>query len=302
MKREEIISRINELRRKRGAVILAHNYELGEIQDIADYQGDSLELSIRAAETDAAEIVFCGVRFMAETAKILSPDKRVILPAAHAGCEMADMADAESLRALKAKHPGALTVCYVNSTAAVKAECDMCVTSANAVRIIKSLPRDREIILAPDRNLGSHCAAEANREMILWDGCCPVHARMTPEMVARRRAEYPGVPILMHPEASPEVTCLADELLSTGGILRFVRESAEKEFIIATEIGILHRLQVENPDKKFIPLTEQAICPHMKLIRLEDLLRALETGETEITVPEELRQAAERPIRAMLQA
>ena len=302
MKREEIISRINELRRKRGAVILAHNYELGEIQDIADYQGDSLELSIRAAETDAAEIVFCGVRFMAETAKILSPDKRVILPAAHAGCEMADMADAESLRALKAKHPGALTVCYVNSTAAVKAECDMCVTSANAVRIIKSLPRDREIIFAPDRNLGSQCAAEANREMILWDGCCPVHARMTPEMVARRRAEYPGVPILMHPEASPEVTCLADELLSTGGILRFVRESAEKEFIIATEIGILHRLQVENPDKKFIPLTEQAICPHMKLIRLEDLLRALETGETEITVPEELRQAAERPIRAMLQA
>lgn len=302
MKKSEIISRIHELRKKRGAVILAHNYELGEIQDIADFQGDSLELSIRAAETDAAEIVFCGVRFMAETAKILSPEKRVILPAPQAGCEMADMADAESLRALKAKHPGAITVCYVNSTAAVKAECDMCVTSANAVRIIQSLPRDREIIFAPDRNLGSHCAAQAGRELILWDGCCPVHARMTPEMMLRRRAEYPGVPILMHPEAPPEVAQMADELLSTGGILRFVRESEEKKFIIATEIGILHRLQVENPDKVFIPLTEQAICPHMKLIRLEDLLRALETGETEVTVPEELRKAAEKPIRAMLNA
>ena len=300
MDKKAMIARIDELRKQRGAVILAHNYELGEIQDIADFQGDSLELSIRAAETDAREIVFCGVRFMAETAKILSPDKRVILPVAHAGCDMADMADAAGLRALKARHPGALAVCYVNSTAAVKAECDMCVTSANAVRIVKSLPRDREVIFAPDRNLGAYCAAQADRELILWDGCCPVHQRMTPEMIARRRREYPGVPVLMHPEAPPEVAALADELLSTGGIIKRVRGAAEKAFIVATEIGILHRLQLENPDKQFIPLTEQAVCPHMKLIRLEELLRALETGETEIRVPEELRRAAERPIRAML--
>lgn len=300
MKKNEMIEKINELRKKRGAVILAHNYELGEIQDIADFQGDSLELSIRAAETDAREIVFCGVKFMAETAKILSPDKRVILPVERAGCDMADMADASSLRALKARHPGALVVCYVNSTAAVKAECDMCVTSANAVRIVKSLPRDREVIFVPDRNLGAYCAAQAGRELILWDGCCPVHQRMTPEMVARRRREYPGVPVLMHPEAPPEVAALADRLLSTGGIIRHVRESDEKSFIIATEIGILHRLQLENPGKQFIPLTEQAVCPHMKLVRLEELLRALETGETEISVPEDLRRAAERPIRAML--
>ena len=302
MDKQTMIARIDELRKKRGAVILAHNYELGEIQDVADFQGDSLELSIRAAETDAREIVFCGVKFMAETAKILSPDKRVILPVERAGCDMADMADAASLRALKAQHPGALVVCYVNSTAAVKAECDMCVTSANAVRIVKSLPRDREVIFAPDRNLGAYCAAQAGRELILWDGCCPVHQRMTPEMVARRRREYPGIPVLMHPEAPPEVAGLADELLSTGGILRHVRESAGKKFIIATEIGILHRLQQENPDKQFIPLTEQAVCPHMKLIRLEELLRALETGETEIQVQEELRRAAERPIRAMLRS
>lgn len=300
MKKNEMIEKINELRKKRGAVILAHNYELGEIQDIADFQGDSLELSIRAAETDAREIVFCGVKFMAETAKILSPDKRVILPVERAGCDMADMADASSLRELKARHPGALVVCYVNSTAAVKAECDMCVTSANAVRIVKSLPRDREVIFVPDRNLGAYCAAQAGRELILWDGCCPVHQRMTPEMVARRRREYPGVPVLMHPEAPPEVAALADRLLSTGGIIRHVRESDEKSFIIATEIGILHRLQLENPGKQFIPLTEQAVCPHMKLVRLEELLRALETGETEISVPEDLRRAAERPIRAML--
>ncbi len=297
-----IIRQIRELAQKRGAVILAHNYELGEIQDAADFQGDSLELAIHAAQTEAEEIVFCGVRFMAETAKILSPDKRVILPAGNAGCAMADMADADALRKLKAQHPGAMVVCYVNSTAAVKAECDMCVTSANAVKIVQSLPRDREVIFVPDKNLGAYCAAQAKRELILWDGCCPVHERMTPEMIARKRAEFPGVPILMHPEAAPETAALADELLSTGGILRFVRESSAKKFIIATEIGILHRLEQEHPEKVFIPLTAQAVCPDMKLIRLPDLLRALETGETEITLPEELRSRAEKPIRAMLNA
>ena len=300
MTKDAIIERIDALRRARNAVILAHNYELGEIQEIADFCGDSLELSIRAAETDADAIVFCGVRFMAETAKILSPDKTVLLPVERAGCDMADMVDAEGLRALKAKHPGALTVCYVNSTAAVKAECDMCVTSSNALEIIGLLPKDREIIFVPDRNLGAYCAAKTGREMILWDGCCPVHQRMTAAMIARRRREYPGARVLMHPEAPPEVAALADELLSTGGILRYAKESPDRVFIIATEIGILHRLEAENPGKQFVPLTEQAVCPHMKLIRLEELLHCLESGETAVEVPEPLRSRAGLPIRRML--
>ncbi len=296
----QIIAEINRLRRERRAVILAHNYELGEIQDIADFCGDSLELSIKAAETDAEVIVFCGVRFMAETAKILSPVKTVLLPVGHAGCDMADMVDAEGLRQLKAAHPGALVVCYVNSTAAVKAECDMCVTSSNALEIIGLLPPDREIIFVPDRNLGRYCMEKTGRRMILWDGCCPVHQRMTPEMVRRRKAEYPDAKLLMHPEAPLSVLELADAALSTGGILRHVRESAEREFIIATEIGILHRLQAENPDKRLIPLTEQAVCPHMKLVRLQDVLTSLRDNREVIEVPEPLRSRAELPIRRML--
>lgn len=300
MTKNEMIERINQLRKERNAVILAHNYELGEIQDIADFCGDSLELSIKAAETDADVIVFCGVRFMAETAKILSPDKTVLLPVERAGCDMADMVDGAGLRKLKAEHPGALVVCYVNTTAEVKAECDLCVTSGNALEMMKLLPAGREIIFAPDRNLGAFCAEAASREMIFWDGCCPVHQRMTAEMVERRRREYPGAKVLMHPEAPPEVVKLADEALSTGGILRYARESSDQEFIIATEIGIMHRLQTENPGKRFIALTEQAVCPHMKLIQLEDLLRSLETMTTEIDVPEEIRVCAELPIRRML--
>ncbi len=296
----EMIDRINQLRKERNAVILAHNYELGEIQDIADFCGDSLELSIKAADTDADVIVFCGVKFMAETAKILSPDKTVLLPVDHAGCDMADMVDGAALRRLKSRHPGALTVCYVNTTAEVKAECDLCVTSGNALEMMKILPRDREIIFAPDRNLGSFCAGASGMDMIFWDGCCPVHQRMTPEMVARRRREFPGAKVLMHPEAPPEVIKLADEALSTGGILKYVRESADKEFIIATEIGIMHRLQAENPDKRLVPLTEQAVCPHMKLIRLEDLMNSLEKMTTQIQVPEDIRVRAELPIRRML--
>ncbi len=296
----QIRDRIDRLRRERNAVILAHNYELGEIQDMADFCGDSLELSIRAAETDAAVIVFCGVRFMAETAKILSPAKTVLLPVESAGCDMADMIDAEGVRRIKAEHPGALVVCYVNSTAAVKAECDLCVTSANAPDMIRLLPPDREVIFVPDRNLGAHCAGITGRSMIYWDGCCPVHQRMTAAMVARRRREYPEAELLIHPEAPPEVAALADHALSTGGMLRHVRESAKREFIIATEIGMLHRLEAEHPDKRFIPLTEQAVCPHMKLIRLPDLLRSLEENRTVIEVPEPLRARAELPIRRML--
>lgn len=296
----EIITGIERLRQKRNAVILAHNYELGEIQEIADFCGDSLELSIRAAETDAEVIVFCGVRFMAETAKILSPAKTVLLPVATAGCDMADMADGAALAEFKRQYPGAITVCYVNTTAEVKAECDIAVTSSNALDIIAMLPADRPIIFVPDRNLGAYCMAKTGRKLILWDGYCPVHQRLTPAMVGRRRREYPEAELLMHPEAPPEVAVLADHLLSTGGILRHVREADRTSFIIGTEVGILHRLEAENPNKKLIPLSEQAVCPHMKVIRLADVLRSLEKNETVIEVPEPLRTRAERCIRRML--
>ncbi len=297
---QEMVARIDVLRKERNAVILAHNYELGEIQDIADFCGDSLELSIKAAATDAEVIVFCGVRFMAETAKILSPGKTVLLPVEDAPCDMADMADAEALRAFKAQHPGVLAVCYVNTTAAVKAECDWCVTSSNALDIVAALPKDREIVFLPDRNLGEYCMEKTGRKMILWQGFCPVHERMTPEMVLRRRREFPEAEVLMHPEAPAAAVELADHALSTGGILRYVRESARKEFIIATELGIMHRLEQENPDKRMIPLTSQAICPWMKVIQLADVLRSLETMTFRVELEESLRFRAEIPIRRML--
>lgn len=295
----ELRSRLAELKRERGAVILAHNYQLGEIQDAADFRGDSLELSLQAAKTEAKTLLFAGVRFMAETAKILSPEKTVLLPR-EAGCDMADMAEGSALAEFKKLHPGALTVCYVNSTAAVKAECDWCVTSANAVAIIRSLPRDREIIFVPDRNLGSYCGEQAGRELILWDGYCPVHQRLTAEAVLARRREFPGSEVLMHPESPREVRETADKLLSTGGILRYARESAKKSFIIATEIGILHRLRAENPDKVFIPASEELVCPWMKVLRLKDLVNSLEKMTMRIELPEDLRKRAEIPIRRML--
>lgn len=292
---------IKEIARAKNAVILAHNYELGEIQDIADFCGDSLELSMMAAKTEADILLFCGVRFMAETAKILSPGKKVLLPVPEAPCDMADMVGVDALRQLKTKHPGALTVCYVNTTAAVKAECDLCVTSSNAVKIIRSIPAATPVIFVPDRNLGEFCARAANREMIYWEGFCPVHQRLTPAMVQKRRAQYPGAIVLTHPEAPADTIKAVDHALSTGEMLRFVKQSSAKEFIIGTEIGILHRMEKENPDKKFIMLSEQAVCPHMKLIRLENVLDALQNERFEITVPEEIRAKAELPIRKMLQ-
>jgi quinolinate synthase len=297
----DIIEKINRLRKERNAVILAHNYELGEVQDIADFCGDSLELSRKAADTDADVIVFCGVKFMAETAYILSPDRTVLLPVAEAGCDMADMADAESLRELKSQHPDALVACYVNSTAAVKAESDICVTSSNALEMIKSLPEDREIIFVPDENLGRYCMEQTGRKMILWQGCCPVHVRITPEHIKRRKQEYPGAEVLMHPEAQATSIALADKALSTGGIINYVKNSDAKQFIIATEIGIIHRLQQDNPDKQFIPVSEQAICYSMKMIRLQNILEALENMQYEVTVPDEILEDAKRPIVRMLE-
>lgn len=298
---KEMVDRIARLKRERGAVILAHNYQLGEVQDVADFTGDSLELSIKAAKADAEVIVFCGVMFMAETAKLLSPERTVLLPVLESGCPMADMADGRAVREMKSKHPGALVVTYVNSTAEVKAESDVCVTSANAVKIVASLPKDREIIFVPDQNLGSFVAGRTGRKLILWDGFCPTHMRITPEQIRRRREENPGAPVLAHPECRPDVCAVADELLSTGGICNFVKGSSVRTFIIATELGMIHRLRKENPGKIFIPVSEQAVCPNMKMIRLEHVLDSLERMEHRIEIPESVAVKARLPIEKMLE-
>jgi quinolinate synthase len=296
----DVVTRIDALRRERRAVILAHNYQLGEVQDVADFTGDSLDLSRKAAATDAQVIVFCGVHFMAETAKILSPDKTVLLPDPESGCPMADMIDGAGLRRMKAEHPGAAAVCYVNSTAEVKAECDVCCTSANAEKVVATIPPDREVLFVPDKYLGGHVMRRSGRKMILWPGFCPTHARILPEHVERRKRENPGALVLAHPECRAEVTALADEVLSTGGMIRTIRESPAATFVIATEVGILHRLQRENPGKTFVPVTEQAICPNMKRITLDKVLWALERMETRIEVPEDVRVRAEAALRRML--
>jgi len=297
---DSITEEIRALKEKRKAVILAHNYQVSEVQEIADFTGDSLELSIKAADIEKDVIVFCGVRFMAETAKILSPDKMVLLPAERAGCPMADMITGQELRDLKAEHPGALAVCYVNSTAEVKAECDIAVTSANAPRIVASLPADREIIFVPDRNLGSYVERVTGRKLVLWPGYCPTHEMIRREVVRDRRREYPDAKVLMHPECSPEALKEADEVLSTGGMCAFVKKSDAKRFIVATELGILHRLGKENPGKDFIPVTPRTICPNMKLTSLGDVLHSLETLSGRVEIPEEIRSRAELPIRRML--
>ena len=296
-----MIERIDALRKKCGAVILAHNYELAEVQDIADYTGDSLELSIRAAETEAKTILFCGVSFMAETAKVLSPDKTVLIPAPHAGCAMADMVDAAGLAALKAQHPGAIVVTYVNSTAEVKALSDICVTSANAEKIVSQIPANQEIIFVPDMNLGRNIMNKTGRKMIFWQGFCPTHRRITNLEIERRKKEFPNALVLAHPECNPEIAPLVDMFLSTGGICKYVKQSDCREFIIVTEIGILHRLQKENPDKVFIPGSAQAVCPWMKLIRLADVLNSLEKMEHEVKLPADLIARAAQPIRRMLE-
>lgn len=301
MDADRIAARIKELKAKKNAVILAHNYQLGEVQDIADFTGDSLELSIKAAKTDADMIVFAGVLFMAETAKILSPKKTVLLPVMESGCPMADMADAKALRELKAKHPGATVVTYVNSTAEVKAESDICVTSANAVKIVGGLPKDKPIIFVPDRNLGAYTALKTGREMILWPGFCPTHMRINETQMKAAREDYPDAVLIAHPECRPEVSALADAVLSTGGMCKFVKESPARRFVLATEMGIIHRLRKENPEKRFIPVSEQAVCPNMKMIRLEHVLEALETGRHVIEVDPAIIDRARLPIERMLE-
>ena len=297
---EELKQEIRELARKRGAVILAHNYCRGEVQDAADFTGDSLELARKAAETDADVIVFCGVYFMAETAKILNPSRTVLVPDASAGCPMADMVTADQLRALKSEHPNAKAVCYVNSTAEVKAECDICVTSGNAERVMATFPAEQEIIFVPDKHLGGHIAGLLGRNYTLWPGYCPTHAAITAKAIADAKALHPGAPVLVHPECARDVREAADERLSTGGMCRYARESSAKEIIVGTEIGILHRLRKENPDKVFFPVSERTICPNMKKNTLENLHASLSEMVTEVTVPEDIAIRARRAIYAML--
>jgi quinolinate synthase len=296
----ELAEKISALKKRRNAVILAHNYQLGEVQDIADFVGDSLGLSQKAAETDAGVIVFCGVRFMAETASILSPDKVVLLPDVNAGCLLADMITAKQLRAKKKEHPQAVVVCYVNSPAEVKAESDICCTSANAVRVVESLDA-REILFVPDQNLGHYVSTRTGKKMILWPGFCPTHAVMIrPERIRELRQEYPQAKVVVHPECTPEVIALADEVLSTGGMCRYAQRDEVREMIVGTELGIIHRLKKENPGKRFIPVSEQAICPDMKLITLEKVLRSLEEMGPEVKVPEEIRLRAKAAVDKML--
>lgn len=291
--------RILKLKKERNAVILVHNYQLGEIQDIADFIGDSLGLSQNAAKTKADVIVFCGVHFMAETAAILCPDMTVLLPDPHAGCPMANMINAKQLRQKKKELPNASVVCYINSTAEVKAESDICCTSANAVKVVESVDND-EILFVPDQYLGHYISTKTNKKMHLWPGYCPTHARIRDRDIIRLKQEYPQAKVVVHPECRPEVIALADEVASTGGLIRYARREDVREMIVGTEIGIIHRLKKENPGKKFIPVSEQAVCPNMKLITLEKVLWSLEEMAPVVTVPEKIRLRAKAAVDKML--
>ncbi|MFC1942141.1 quinolinate synthase NadA [Chloroflexota bacterium] len=291
--------RILELKRDRNAVILVHNYQRGEVQDIADFVGDSLELSQKAATTDADVIVFCGVHFMAETASILCPDRIVLLPDINAGCPMADMITAEQLRQKKKEFPDATVVTYINSTAEVKAESDLCCTSANGVKVVESVGNS-EVLFIPDQYLGQFIASKTGKKLILWPGYCPTHMRILPEDIIKRKQEYPQAKVVAHPECRPEVIALADEALSTSGICRYAGREDVSELIVGTEVEIIHRLTKENPGKKFIPASKKAVCPNMKLITLEKIVMSLEEMSPVIKVPEEIRLKAKAAVDRML--
>ncbi|MFH1618027.1 MAG: quinolinate synthase NadA [Candidatus Margulisiibacteriota bacterium] len=299
---KEIIEKINELKRKRNAVILAHNYQPAEVQDIADYLGDSLGLSIQAAKTSADVIVFCGVHFMAETAAILCPDKKVLMPDHNAGCPMADMIEPEGLEKLKAQNPRSQVVCYVNSSAEIKAMSDICCTSANSVKVCQSIKDTDEIIFVPDKYLGLYTSTQVkDKKFILWQGYCPTHAKILPEHIKKAKKEHPKAVAMVHPECRPETIAEADEVLSTGGMETFARKSRHTEFIVGTEVGMLHRLRKENPDKKFYPALETATCPNMKKTSLEKILWSLQDIETIVRVPEDIANKARISIERMLE-
>lgn len=295
----EIIEKIKELKKQRNAVVLVHSYQRQEVQDIADFSGDSLELSRKASQTDADVIVFCGVHFMAETASILSPDKKVLLPDLESGCPMADMINRQQLIQFKKDNPGATVVTYINSTAEVKAETDICCTSSNAVNVVKSIDNDK-IIFCPDRNLGSYVQKVLNKKLILWQGFCPTHMRMLPKYVIEKKQKYPNALVLVHPECQPETVELADQVLSTTGIMNYVAGSSHNEFIIGTENEITFILRKKYPDKIFHTVTDIAVCPNMKKNTPEKVLWTLQEMKNEIKVPEEIRVLAYKPIKKML--
>jgi len=295
-----LIKKIDLLKKKRGAIILVHNYQPPEIQDIADYVGDSLELAKISHRIDCAIIVFCGVHFMAETAKIFNPDKMILIPDEHAGCPMADMITAEQLLGEKESHPGAVVVTYINSTADVKALSDICCTSANGVKVANSV-KNEEIIFTPDKYLGSYVANRVkNKKFYLWSGYCPTHMVFSKEGILKLKDEYPDAEILVHPECRLEVQKIADAICSTSQMITYAGKSEAEKFIICTEVGMLYRLKKKNPTKEFIAGSLNAVCPNMKLISLEKVLWTLEDLKYEIKVEESVRQAALKAIERMV--
>ncbi len=297
---EEVV----RLKDEKDAVLLAHNYQRPEVQDVADYVGDSLYLSRKAMESDRSVIVFAGVRFMAETAKILNPTRTVLLPDLKAGCALADAITADELRAWKAEHPGAVVVAYINTSADVKAEADFCCTSSNALKIVEQIPRDREILFLPDMFLGDYVRRKTGRTMHLWVGDCPVHAKLRPETLEQARAAHPGAPVLAHPECGcgTQVLPLVDRVLSTDGMVRFAEETRAPEVLVATEVGILHRMRTLNPMTSFTPIDAGAICPFMKEIDLEDVRDSLLRRQFEIDVPSGVAAKARLALERMVAA
>ncbi len=296
----EIVREIEGLKRERKAVIVAHNYQRPEVQDAADFVGDSLELSRKAADWDAETIVFCGVHFMAETAAILAPGKTVLIPDPDAGCPMADMITAGELRSWKARYPGRKVVCYVNTSAEVKAESDICCTSSNAGTVVNSIP-DEEVLFVPDKNLAAWTARQTGKKIIAWDGCCYVHHRFTAADIRTAKALHPGAEVWAHPECQPEVLDLADKALSTGKMVREARETRKKEIIVATEASIIHRLKKEAPATEFFPAREMAFCFNMKKITLDKVLRSLRETTFVVTVPSEIADRARGAIKKMIE-
>ncbi|MGI6718361.1 MAG: quinolinate synthase NadA [Bacteroidales bacterium] len=305
MQKNDIIKEIEKLKKEKNAIILAHYYTLPEIQDISDYLGDSLGLSRKAGESDADIIVFCGVNFMAETASIISPDKKVLIPVTNAGCSLAEGITGEDLKIWKDNNPDGVVVTYVNTTADVKAYSDYCCTSSNALKVVESIPRDKKILFAPDANLGSYISAVTNRSMEIWDGACHVHNKIDTQMVLDKINEYPDADILIHPES----LCSSDELVlnspncylySTSGILNHVKTSIKNTFIIATEEGLMYQLKKVAPDKKIIQISDSIVCEYMKETKLEDVLAALQKEQYEVKVNKEIRDKAIIPINRML--
>jgi len=306
----QLIEEINKLKKEKNAVILAHNYQIADVQDIADYVGDSLGLSQIAGRVEADIIVFCGVHFMAETASIIAPNKTVLIPTTEAGCSLASSITAEQLVEWKKENPNSVVVSYVNTTADVKAETDYCVTSSNAVQVVNSIPKDKKILFLPDKFLGSYVQTVTKRKMEIWDGACHVHEKIGEIEFDEIANKYPDAEFLVHPECGCSTSCLLKSLeqpksktniFSTGGMIEYVKNSDSKEFVIATEVGIIHQMELKSPNKKYYPVSEDSVCEYMKLINLENLRDALKFNRYEVKVPKELAEKAWLPIQRMLE-